>query len=84
MANWSCQWNKMKNTRSNQNLEQYCEKIGFDFLTVKDIFEDRIDRKFVSECQLLRDDRARRRFELERLYGVDFSGMFGKGDFDLV
>ena len=67
-----------------QHLEQYCERTRFDFLTVKDIIEDRIDRKFQCECQLLRDDRARRRFELERIYGVDFSGMSGLSDFDVV
>ena len=67
-----------------QHLEQYCERTRFDFLTVKDIIEDRIGRKFVCECQLLRDDRTRRRFELERIYGVDFSGMSGKKDFDVV
>ena len=48
-----------------QHLEQYCERTRFDFLTVKDIIEDRIGRKFKCECQLLRDDRAKRRFELE-------------------
>jgi hypothetical protein len=41
-------------------------------------------RKFKCECQLLGDDRSRRRFELERIYGVDFSGMSGQGDFDVV
>ena len=67
-----------------QHLEQYCERTRFDFLTVKDIIEDRIGRKFQCECQLLRDDRARRRFELERIYGVDFSGMSCQRDFDVV
>jgi len=56
----------------------------FDFLTVKDVIEDRIGRKFQCECELLRDDRAPRRFELERTYGVDFSGLSGQGDFDVV
>ncbi len=67
-----------------QHLEQYCERTRFDFLTVKDIIEDRIGRKIICECQLLRDDRTRRRFELERIYGVDFSGMSGQRDFDIV
>ncbi len=66
-----------------QNLEQYCERTRFDFLTVKDIIEDRIGRKFQCECELLRDDRSRRGFELEKIYGVDFSGMSGKRDFDI-
>ena len=67
-----------------KHLEPYCERTRFDFLTVKDIIEDRIGRKFQCECGLLRDDRARRRFELERIYGVDFSGMSGQRDFDVV
>jgi hypothetical protein len=67
-----------------QHLERFCERTRFDFLSVKDIIEDRIGRKFKCECQLLRDDRARRRFELERIYGVDFSGMSGQRDFDVV
>jgi len=67
-----------------QHLEQYCERTRFDFLSVKDIIEDRINRKFQCECQLLRDDQAKRRFELERIYGVDFSGMSGQRDFDVV
>ena len=67
-----------------EHLEEYCERTMFDFLTVKDIIEDRIGRKFQCECQLLRDDRARRRFELERIFGVDFSGMSDQRDFDVV
>jgi hypothetical protein len=61
-----------------QHLEQYCERTRFDFLTVKDIIEERIGLKFECECQLLRDDRTRRRFELELIYGVEFSGMSGQ------
>ena len=67
-----------------QHLEQYCERTKFDFLSVKDIIEDRISRKFECECELLRNDQSRRRFELEQIYGVDFSGMSGKRDFDVV
>ena len=67
-----------------QHLEQYCERTRFDFLTVKDIIEDRIGRKFQCECQLLRDDRAMRRFKLEKMFGVDFSGMSGQKEFDII
>jgi len=67
-----------------QQLEQYCERTRFDFLTVKDIIEDRIGQKFKCECQLPRDDRSRRCFELERIYGVDFSGMYGQRNFGVV
>ena len=67
-----------------KNLEQYCERTRFDFLAVKDIIEERINLKFECECDLLRDDRAMRRFELERIYGVDFSGNSNQRDFDIV
>ncbi len=64
-------------------LSQICKKFDYDFLIARDIIEERISRRLECECQLLRDDRARRRFELERIYGVDFSGMYGQRDFDI-
>jgi hypothetical protein len=66
-----------------QHLEWYCEKTRFDFLTVKSIIEDRIGRKFQCECDLLRDDQARRRMELRDMYGVDFGGL-GMKELDIV
>jgi hypothetical protein len=66
-----------------QHLEWYCKKTRFDFLTVKSIIEDRIGRKFQCECDLLRDDQARRRMELRDMYGVDFGGL-GMKELDIV
>ncbi len=66
-----------------QNLEWYCEKTRFDFLTVKSLIEDRIGRKFQCECDLLRDDQARRRMELKDSFGVDF-GCLGMKELDIV
>jgi hypothetical protein len=66
-----------------QHLEWYCDKTRFDFLTVKSIIEDRIGRKFLCECDLLRDDQARRRMELKGMYGVDF-GCLGMKELDIV
>ena len=65
-------------------LSKICKKYNYDSLIARDIIEDRIGRKFQCECQLLRDDRARRRFELKKMFGVDFSGMSGQKDFDII
>ncbi|MBW2671545.1 MAG: hypothetical protein JRD87_17080 [Deltaproteobacteria bacterium] len=65
-------------------LSQICKKYNYDPLIARDIIEDRIGRKFQCECQLLRDDRAMRRFELEKVFGVDFSGMSSQRDFDII
>ena len=75
---WNPSWQPFK------LLSLICNKYDYDPLIVRDIIEDRIGRKFQCECELLRDDRARRRFELERIYGVDFSGMSGQRDFDIL
>ena len=65
-------------------LSRICRKYNYDPLIARDIIEDRIGRKFQCECELLRDDRAIRRFELEKMFGVDFSGMSGQKDFDII
>lgn len=65
-------------------LSQSCKKYNYDPLIARDIIEDRIGRKFQCECELLRDDRAIRRFELEKMFGVDFSGMSGQREFDII
>ena len=38
-----------------QLLERHCEAFGYDFLEAKDIVEDRIERKLICECELLRN-----------------------------
>ena len=65
-------------------LSRICRKHNYDPLIARDIIEDRIGRKFQCECELLRDDRGMRRFELEKMFGVDFSGMSGQRDFDII
>ena len=65
-------------------LSQICKKYDYAPRIARDIIEDRIGRKFQCECELLRDDRAIRRFELEKMFGVDFSGMSGQMDFDII
>jgi hypothetical protein len=55
---------------------------NYHFETVEDEFE-RIGRKLVCECEMLRDDKKRRRMELEKMFGVDF-GEPGKRGMGLV
>ena len=47
-------------------LWDYCERTGYDFYVVRDIIFERLGRKLVCECELLRDDEKRRRSGLER------------------
>ena len=53
-------------------LWDYCERTGYDFYVVRDIIFERLGRKLVCECELLRDDKKLRRMELEKMFGVDF------------
>jgi hypothetical protein len=64
-------------------LWNYCERIGYDFYVVRDIIFERIGRKLVCECEMLRDDEKRRRMELEKMFGVDFGGP-GESGLELV
>ncbi len=70
------------NWRPWQNLEWYCDKTRYDFFEARDMSFERIGRKLDCECELLRDDEAIRRRELEA-FGVDF-GEPGKRDFEIV
>ena len=49
----------------------------------RDIIFERLGRKLVCECEMLRDDEKCRRMELESMFGVDFGGP-GKRGLDLV
>jgi hypothetical protein len=57
----------------------YCERTGYDFYVVRDIIFERIGCKLVCECEMLRDDKKRRRVKLECLFGVDFGDQEGRG-----
>jgi len=60
-------------------LWDYCERAGYDFYVVRDIIFERIGRKLVCECEMLRDDEKRRRMELEGIFGVDLGGPGRRG-----
>ena len=64
-------------------LWDYCERTGYDFYVVRDIIFERLGRKLVCECEILRDNEKRRRMELESMFGVDFGGSGGR-DLGLV
>jgi hypothetical protein len=64
-------------------LWDYCKRVGYDFYVVRDIIFERIGRKLVCECEMLQDNKKRRRMELERIFGVDF-GRPGERELELV
>jgi hypothetical protein len=60
-------------------LWDYSERTGYDFFVARDIIFERLGRKLVCECLMLRDDKKYRRMELESIFGVDFGGPEGRG-----
>ena len=58
-------------------LWDYSERAGYDFFVARDIIFERLGRKLICECEMLRDDKKHRRMELESMFGVDFGE---KGD----
>ena len=64
-------------------LWDYCERTGYDFFVVRDIIVERLGRRLICECEMLRDDKKQRRMELESMFGVDFGGS-GESGLDLV
>ena len=67
------------NWKSFRLLWNYCERTGYDFFVVRNIILERIGRKLVCECEMLRDNEKRRRMELEQMFGVDFGEQGEKG-----
>jgi hypothetical protein len=65
------------------HLWDYCEQTRYDFFEVRDLIEKRIGHKVVCECEWIGDNRARRRMELTRVFGVDF-GEPGNRSVDVV
>ena len=63
-------------------MKKYCYRTGDYFNVAKSMIEDRLGRRLICECQILNDERAIRRKELEK-FGVDF-GTPGRKELDLV
>ncbi len=66
-----------------QHLERYCERTRYDDLEARDVIIERIGRQVVCECQILNDEKAIRRMELEKIFGVDF-GVQGNRELDVI
>ena len=64
-------------------LWNYSEHKGYDFFVARDSIFERLGRKLICECEMLRDDKKLRRLELERMFGVDF-GESGRRELDLI
>ena len=64
-------------------LWDYSERTGYDFFVVRDIIFERLGRKLVCGCELMRDGEKCRRLELESMFGVDFGGP-GKRELDIA
>ena len=63
-------------------LKKYCDRTGDHFDVAKSMIEDHLGRRLICECQILNDERAIRRMELEK-FGVDFRTP-GRRALDLV
>ena len=61
----------------------YTERKQFDFYVVKDLIEEHLGRQLECECEILRDEKAIRRRQLQKQFGVDF-GEPGKLGVDIV
>jgi len=55
-----------------KNLEEFCELKGFDSYEVRDLIENHIGKKLVCECQIVNDQEAIRRANLQKSFGLDF------------
>ena len=61
----------------------YTERKQFDFYMVKNLIEEHLGRQLECECKILRDEKAIRRRQLQKQFGVDFSEP-GKLGVDIV
>lgn len=53
------------------HLWSYAERKQLDFYVVKDLIEEHLGRELECECEILRDEKAIRRRELQKQFGVD-------------
>lgn len=58
-----------------QHLERYCLKEGLDDFEARDFLEEHLQRRIICECHILTDERAVRKKDLMRQFGVDFEGV---------
>ena len=55
-----------------KNLDEFCEKKGFDPYEVRDLIENHMGKKLICECQIVNDQKAMRRANLQKSFGLDF------------
>ena len=56
-------------------FEPYCLKEGLDDFEVRDFLEKYLHRRIICECHILIDEKALRKRDLMRQFGVDFEGV---------
>ena len=61
------------------HLWSYTDKKFLDFYAVKDLIEEHIGRKLECECEILRNEKAIRRSQLQQQFGVDFGEPGARG-----
>ena len=61
----------------------YTERKQFDFYVVKNLIEEHLGRQLECECEILRNEKAIRRSQLQKQFGVDF-GEPGERGVDIV
>jgi len=71
-----------RNWKPFRHLWNYTSKKRLDFYAARDLIEEKIGRELLCECQLMHDEEALRRKQLEA-FGVDF-GEPGKREIDIV
>jgi hypothetical protein len=55
-----------------ENLIDYCFMKGYDWVEVKELIEEKLERKIIYECELANDMESNKRARLQRSFGIDF------------
>jgi len=72
-----------RNWKSFSQLWSYTDRKQLDLYVVKDLIEEHLGRQLECECEILIDEKAIRRNQLHKQFGVDF-GESGKRRVDIV
>lgn len=57
-----------------EHFENYCNSKGYDYFAVKELIEEKLERKIICECELANDEESNRRARLQRSFGIDLEG----------
>lgn len=61
-----------------KHFENYCQVRGYDDIAVKELIEEKLQRKINCECELVNDCESDRRDRLRRSFGIDLGGPGGE------